>query len=92
MTDHDAEFITAALNAALVALDRVSRDLTYSPDDLIAAAMALDILAMKGDILRRIATESAFAGSLIGQQVASQTARMLRNVRPDAFTEPPTVH
>ncbi|WDK04497.1 hypothetical protein [Xanthomonas campestris] len=77
----NARFTICALDAALVALDDLCDGQGYSKEDLIAAAYALDFLALQGHMLRRIACDSTFAGSEQGAEIAAQLAHLLREIR-----------
>ncbi|WP_372371903.1 hypothetical protein [Xanthomonas axonopodis] len=77
----NARFTVCALDAALVALDDLCDGQRYCKEDLIAAAYALDFLALQGHSLRRIACDSTFAGSAQGAQIAAELSQLLHEIR-----------
>ncbi|ACB28268.1 hypothetical protein [Methylobacterium radiotolerans] len=81
MDEDQTQFAPTAIDAALDALDELSKGHQFCGDDLIAAAYALDYLALQSDDLRRIASDPAFAGSTQGTETAQRVARLLREVR-----------
>ncbi|RBH74619.1 hypothetical protein [Xanthomonas oryzae] len=81
MDEDQTQFAPTAIDAALDALDELCRGDKFCGNNLIAAAYALDYLAMQSGDLRRIASDPGFAGSMRGRETADRVARLLREVR-----------
>ncbi|MBD4949299.1 hypothetical protein GUF65_06365 [Xanthomonas citri pv. citri] len=81
MNEDQTQFAPTAIDAAIDALDELSKGHEFCGDDLIAAAYALDYLAMQSGDLRRIVSDPGFAGSMQGTETAERVARLLREVR-----------
>jgi len=79
--EDQTQFAPTAIDAALDALDELCQGHQFCGDDLIAAAYALDYLALQSGDLRRIASDPDFASSMQGTETAQRVARLLREVR-----------